>query len=82
MLTIANPNHWRGYMIGSWWLTRQGASSQERAAGLREARNFIDEGIANNPTSFQLHIMRARILIAQERNRKRCRISFRPATSP
>ncbi len=61
LLTLSNPRHWRGYMIGSWWLTRQ-----EGGKALAEAAVFIDEGIQNNPGVFQLHLMRGRILMMTE----------------
>ena len=66
VLTIANPKHVRGYMIGSWWLTKQDTPG-ERDFGVKQAQGFVEEGIANNPDAFTLHIMRGRIMIAQER---------------
>ena len=63
LLTLSNPRHWRGYMIGAWWLSRPG----EEGGSLAEAEAFIDEGIRNNPEVFQLHLMRGRILLAADR---------------
>lgn len=59
MLTYSNPHHWRGYMIGTWWLSKK---DMTRA----QAESFIDEGVKNNPGVFQLQLMRGRILMQRE----------------
>lgn len=64
LLTYSNPHHWRGYMIGSWWLSKQDGGE---AAALREGLSFLEEGIANNPEKFQLLVARGRLLIKLER---------------
>jgi hypothetical protein len=43
-----------GYATGAWWL--KGKSAEEGLA-------FIREGIENNPTAFQLHLVMAQLLI-------------------
>lgn len=59
MLTYSNPHHWRGYMIGTWWLSKNNTTRTQ-------AESFIDEGVRNNPNVFQLHLMRGRILMQRE----------------
>ncbi|MEN6626197.1 MAG: hypothetical protein ABFD69_08240 [Candidatus Sumerlaeia bacterium] len=59
MLTYSNPRHWRGYAIGTWWLSRDPAARAE-------AESFIAEGVKNNPGVFQLQLMRGRILMQRE----------------
>lgn len=56
MLTYSNPHHWRGYMIGTWWLSKKPATRTQ-------AESFIDEGVRNNPNVFQLQLMRGRVLM-------------------
>lgn len=63
LLTLSDPHHWRGYVIGSWWLLQEG---RKNPAALGEAEDFITEGIANNPECFQLPLMQCRIRM--ERN--------------
>ena len=63
LLTYSDPHHWRGYSIGAWWLMQQ---AEDEPQALVEAESFIDEGIRNNPRSFQLHLMRGRILMQRE----------------
>lgn len=58
MLTLADPHHWRGYMIGTWWLLSE-AEHDPRA--LDEAQKFIAEGIRNNPQILQLPLMQGRV---------------------
>lgn len=62
MLTYSDPHHWRGYMIGTWWL-----SKQPDLQALAEAEKFLREGIRNNPEAFQLQLMLGR-LEAQKQN--------------
>ncbi|HOE64441.1 MAG TPA: hypothetical protein PKW18_13410 [Candidatus Sumerlaeota bacterium] len=52
LMTISDPHHIRGYMIGAWWLKKQRKKPQ-----LLAAKNFLEEGIHNNPDSFQLYLM-------------------------
>lgn len=59
VLTYSNPHHWRGYMIGTWWLSKKNTTRSQ-------AESFIDEGVRNNPNVFQLQLMRGRILMARE----------------
>ena len=65
MLTYSDPHHWRGYMIGTWWL-----SKMQDPQALREANAFIAEGIKNNPEAFQLNLMAGRLKIQQQRWRE------------
>jgi len=63
LITLTDPNNVRGYLIGAWWLkTNQGGEN------LDEALKFIDEGIANNPRAFALHLMKGNILRQMGRN--------------
>ena len=55
MMTLADPNSIRGYSIGAWWLMK--AKTEERD---KEALDFLNEGVANNPDSFQLWLMKGR----------------------
>ncbi|MCC6546866.1 hypothetical protein IT570_06825 [Candidatus Sumerlaeota bacterium] len=55
MMTLADPNSIRGYMIGAWWLMRDQTEKNDR-----EALTYLDEGVANNPDSFQLWLMKGR----------------------
>ena len=63
LLTLSDPHHWRGFMIGAWWLMQQ---REEGAETLAEARSFIEEGIRHNPDVFQLHLMHGRVLTRLE----------------
>jgi hypothetical protein len=58
MLTLANPHHWRGYMIGTWWLLSE---AEHDPKALDEAQKFITEGIRNNPQILQLPLMQGRV---------------------
>lgn len=60
LLTYSDPHHWRGYLIGTWWL-----SKMNDPHALAEAGAFIQEGIRNNPEAFQLDLMDGRIKIQQ-----------------
>lgn len=52
LMTISDPHHIRGYMIGAWWLKKEQKKPQ-----LQAAKAFLEEGIRNNPDSFQLYLM-------------------------
>lgn len=53
LATLGNPRNERAYMIGAWWL-----KSLQDEKMLHEAVKFLEEGIANNPDSFQLMLMK------------------------
>lgn len=53
LMTLSDPHYVRGYLIGSWWLNREDPEA---------ALAFVEEGIGNNPSAFQLHQMRGQIL--------------------
>lgn len=53
LMTLSDPHHIRAYMIGAWWLKAQRSETQRK-----EAMRFLDEGVRNNPTAFQLYLMR------------------------
>ncbi|MCX7625189.1 MAG: tetratricopeptide repeat protein [Candidatus Sumerlaeaceae bacterium] len=57
LATLVDPKNVRAYMIGAWWLK---TIHDEHA--LREAVKFLEEGIRQNPQSFQLHLMLGYIL--------------------
>ena len=57
LATLGDPQNVRSYMIGAWWL-----KSMHKPEQLAEAERFVDEGIRNNPGSFQLHLMKGYIL--------------------
>lgn len=57
LATFIDPKNVRAYMIGAWWLK---TIHDEHA--LREAVRFLEEGIRQNPESFQLHLMLGYIL--------------------
>lgn len=57
LATLIDPKNVRAYMIGAWWLK---TIRDEHA--LREAVKFLEEGIRQNPDSFQLHLMLGYIL--------------------
>lgn len=63
LATLSNPHNERAYMVGAWWL--KGLRTEEQQA---EALRFIEEGIANNPRSFQLYLMRGYLLRQAERD--------------
>jgi tetratricopeptide (TPR) repeat protein len=73
LATMSNPRNVRGYLIGAWWLKNQRTAEQ-----LEEALKFIEEGIANNPRAFQLHLMRGNILRRMERHDE-ARAAYRAA---
>jgi len=58
LMTLANPGFIRAYMIGAMWLTQQGK--------WREARDFVLEGIRDNPDNpelFRLYVSLALLYI-------------------
>ena len=57
LATMSDPHNVRCYMIGAWWL-----KSMHNPKQIAEALGFIDEGIRNNPGSFQLYNMKGLIL--------------------
>ena len=57
LATLGDPKNVRSYMIGAWWL-----KSMRKPSQLAEAEKFVDEGIHNNPESFQLNLMKGYIL--------------------
>lgn len=63
LMTLSDPHNVRGYMIGAWWLKRQRTDTQ-----LREAKNFLEEGIKHNPEAFQLYLMHGHVMRALEDN--------------
>jgi len=65
LLTLSDPHHTRGYMTGAWWLMKQ---ETRQPGALKQALDFIDEGIRNNADNFQLPLMRGRILMALGRH--------------
>jgi tetratricopeptide (TPR) repeat protein len=65
LLTFSNPHHERGYITGAWWLLTQARAGK---GDFEETLAFIDEGVANNPKSFQIALMRGRILLAMDRD--------------
>jgi tetratricopeptide (TPR) repeat protein len=67
VLTLSNPHHIRGYLTGSWWLMKQ---ESKEPGSTDEALKFISEGVANNPTDFELPLMQGRILLAKDRVRE------------
>lgn len=75
LATMSDPRNVRGYMIGAWWLKNQRTTEQ-----LEEALKFVDEGIANNPKAFQLHLMRGHVLRRMERDDD-ARAAFHSAAS-
>lgn len=60
VMTTSDPNYIPGYTIGGWWL-----KSKEP----EEALKFVTEGIARNPDSFQVLLVRGQILITLARTR-------------
>lgn len=60
VMTTSDPNYVPGYTIGGWWL---------RSKAPEEALKFVTEGIARNPDSFQVLLVRGQILITLARTR-------------
>lgn len=65
LLTLTDPHNVRGYMIGAWWL-----AGMEGGEKVEEAIAFLEEGIRNNPRSFQLPMMKGTILHRAERRQE------------
>lgn len=53
LMTLSDPHHIRAYMIGAWWLKAFRTDTHRE-----EARQFLAEGIRNNPRAFQLYLLR------------------------
>ena len=56
LMTMSDPHYVQGYLAGAYWLQTQ---------NLGEAIAFIEEGIQNNPTSFQLYVSRGLMRMKQ-----------------
>jgi hypothetical protein len=65
LATLGNPQNERAYVIGTWWLR-----TMQTEAQLREGLRFIEEGVANNPTNFNLFLMRGYVLRDLEQNQE------------
>lgn len=52
VMTLADPNNTRAYAIGGWWL---------KTHNLDEGIRFLQEGVENNPGSFIISSMLARL---------------------
>jgi hypothetical protein len=59
VMTLTDPNYVSGYATGAWWL-------RSRNAG--EALAFAEEGIGINPNAFQIHLVKAQILLRMARS--------------
>lgn len=57
LMTLVNPHRIRGYRIGTFILMTSGDSDSTR-----QAREFLEEGIRNNPMSHELQFMVIRLL--------------------
>ena len=68
LMTLSDPHNVRAYMIGAWWLKRQNTEDQ-----LREAMDFVKEGIQHNPEAYQLYLMLGHIYRKKQENRKASR---------
>ncbi len=75
IVTLTDPTNVRGYMIGSWWLSRQRTNES-----IEEAISFAREGIRNNPDAYQLHLMVGNHLRALNRGRE-SREAYRQAAT-
>ena len=53
VMTVSDPQYVRGYTTGSWWLRRK---------NLGQAFAFVEEGLENNPDSFQIRYMHGMLL--------------------
>ncbi len=86
LATLSDPHNVRNYVIGAYWLKTLKTDEQ-----LAEALKFVNEGIANNPDAYELHLMKGYIL-RQSDELETARKSFaesaqlglkeRPATGP
>lgn len=62
LATLSNPHDVRNYYIGAWWLKTLRTEAQRQ-----QAISFLDEGIAANPTAYELYLMRGMVLRDLER---------------
>lgn len=62
LATLSNPADVRSYYIGAYWLKTLNNDNKRR-----EAVRFLGEGIAANPTAYELYLMRGMILNDLER---------------
>lgn len=51
--TLSDPHGIKNYMIGAWWLKSLNNETQTS-----ESLKFLDEGIRNNSTAYELYLMR------------------------
>lgn len=58
LMTLSDPHYIRGYTVGAWWLMRR---------NYEESVAFIEEGVANNPNAFQIHLMHGHVLFEKAR---------------
>ena len=58
VMTVSDPHYIPGYTTGAWWLNRRRPE---------EALAFIEEGVRNNPDSFQIRFTQGQILLTQAR---------------
>lgn len=61
IMTIVDPHYINGYLVGTYWI-----SLHDVDQGLR----FIEEGIAKNPSAFQLHLMYGQVCAKVARSQK------------
>lgn len=59
VMTLTDPNYVTGYATGAWWL---------RSRKVDEALAFAEEGIEKNPDAFQIHLVKAQILLRMARD--------------
>jgi hypothetical protein len=58
VMTLSDPHYVAGYTTGAWWLSAQQPE---------EALAFIEEGVRNNPGSFEARLAKGQILLAMAR---------------
>jgi hypothetical protein len=58
LMTVSDPHYIRGYAIGGWWLTRR---------NLDEGIRFAEEGLRNNPASFEIWYTYGNLLLEKAR---------------
>jgi len=59
LLTLLDPHYVEGYVVGGWSL---------KPHAPQKALALVNEGIRNNPRAFQIHLVRAQILLHQARS--------------
>ncbi len=59
MMTLADPHYVRGYQVGAFWIQQLDVSA---------AADFIEEGLQNNPHSFELYLMRGLLNVKKARS--------------